>query len=151
MRLRTIKFPGLQETFTVNDLVEDSVHPGCFYRWVDGQMEWQNPPMGDNVEYRTTERYRGYPVYRFLLNFGSLPNNTFKEHSLGVGHVTIVDIHGVCKSTEQLYEFPVVDNSGSARVWYYTREGADGDFIQVWTNGDYSNSSAWFWVKYVKA
>lgn len=36
--------------------------------------EYVNPPMDLGVEYRTTERYLGYPVYIKLINLGSLPN-----------------------------------------------------------------------------
>lgn len=32
-----------------------------------------------SVEYRTTERYLGKPVYRKLVNFGTLPNATLKQ------------------------------------------------------------------------
>lgn len=35
--------------------------------------EWENPPMADGVEYRTTKRYDGKPVYTTCLNLGTLP------------------------------------------------------------------------------
>lgn len=34
------------------------------------EWEWENPPYQFNKVYRTTERYRGYPVYAFLLSTG---------------------------------------------------------------------------------
>ena len=43
--------------------VEDSSYPGCYYRMVDGVKEWINPPMAINAEYRTTERFKQYPVW----------------------------------------------------------------------------------------
>ena len=48
--------------------------------WSD--WEWVNPPMQLGVEYRTTERYRGKPVYQKLIDFGALPNNTQKSVSI---------------------------------------------------------------------
>lgn len=50
---------------------ESAEHPGCFYRLVNGEKEWFNPPLEDTVdetnengtEYRTTKRYFGKPVY----------------------------------------------------------------------------------------
>lgn len=42
---------------------ESAPYPGCFYREVDGEMEWLNPPMLVGKTYRTTERYKGLPVY----------------------------------------------------------------------------------------
>lgn len=37
--------------------------------------EYVNPPMVPNVEYRTTERYMGLPVYTMLYDMGQLSNN----------------------------------------------------------------------------
>lgn len=48
-----------KETVTI----EDKKNPGCFYRMIDGEKEWVNPPMITNVEYRTSERNVGRPVY----------------------------------------------------------------------------------------
>lgn len=50
--------------------VEDCNHPGCFYRVVDGETEWINPPMEEGEDYRTTERWLGEPVYTTLLYMG---------------------------------------------------------------------------------
>lgn len=51
-------------------------------RLFDGSVwqpwEWVNPPMELGVEYRTTERYEGKPVYVRLINFGALPNASKK-------------------------------------------------------------------------
>ena len=44
--------------------------------------EYLNPPMKLGVEYRTTERYRGKPVYQKLIDFGALPNKTQKSVSI---------------------------------------------------------------------
>lgn len=48
---------------------------------VDGTGEWEyvNPPMVLGVEYRTTERYNGAPVYAKLVNFGALPSVSSKS------------------------------------------------------------------------
>ena len=42
---------------------ESADAPGCYYRTIDGCVEWVNPPMIPNVVYRTTERWNGEPVY----------------------------------------------------------------------------------------
>lgn len=52
--------------------MESAEHPGCWYRTVDGETEWLNPPMVAGVEYRTTERYNGLPVYTMLVDCGSV-------------------------------------------------------------------------------
>lgn len=43
--------------------IESSEYPGCYYRLVDGENEWINPPMIPGEFYRTQERYNGNPVY----------------------------------------------------------------------------------------
>lgn len=59
--------------------VESTEYPGCYYRTVGGEPEWINPPMEDEVEYRTTERFQGKPVYtkQIVMNFvGSILTQT---------------------------------------------------------------------------
>lgn len=150
MQLRTIKFPGLPDAYTVTDTLEDSANPGCYYRIVNGQVQWCNPPMAGNTEYRLADRHMGHPVYGMLLDFGNMPNNSYKELTMGVGDLTVIDVQGICESAGQVYEFPVVNNSGEAVAWYYTRNGAAGDFIQLWTRGDYSSARAHFFIRYIK-
>lgn len=81
--------PGGYAIQIVYDLSDDITH-GCaiqrtiyvlssgtvYYPW-----EWVNPPMSVGVEYRTTERYLGKPVYVKTVNTGALPNATYKEIS----------------------------------------------------------------------
>ena len=38
------------------------------------EWEWENPPMSIGVEYRTTERWNGKPVYTKCVNCGALAN-----------------------------------------------------------------------------
>ena len=45
------------------ELIQIDESTGCMYRIFDGQQEWYNPPMEAGIEYRTTERWQGKPVY----------------------------------------------------------------------------------------
>lgn len=64
----------------VNDLVQ-VCYPLSYGRYhkivrhcnsgVWGEWEWDNPPMQIGIEYRTTERYKGKPVYALLADFGA--------------------------------------------------------------------------------
>jgi hypothetical protein len=45
--------------------IESEEHPGCYYRIVDGEVEWINPPKVGGALYKTTERYHGKAVYVF--------------------------------------------------------------------------------------
>lgn len=64
--------------------VESAEYPGCFYRTVNGVVEWLNPPMVPGVEYRTTERffYNGvyFPVYTMEIYCGPLPPSGYQVY-----------------------------------------------------------------------
>ena len=64
---------------------ESTDYPGCYYRMVDGAQEWINPPMVVGVEYRTTEKFEGKPVYCQLVYFTGIVD----------GGTVTVDIPGV--------------------------------------------------------
>jgi hypothetical protein len=51
--------------------------------------EWENPPMVVGVEYRTTERWNGQPVYTKLVNGGALVASG--SFSTGIYNARIVD------------------------------------------------------------
>lgn len=63
------------------------------------EWEWVNPPMHVGVEYRTTERWQGKPVYVQVLDFGALPDKTSKNKTITITGATavpqIVKIGGV--------------------------------------------------------
>lgn len=52
--------------------------------------EYGNPPMQLGVEYRTTERYLGKPVYVRLVSCGSAPSNSLKKIDTGLDY-TVID------------------------------------------------------------
>lgn len=54
---------GVAEAVESTSLISNKGIHGCYYRTVDGDTEWINPPMISGVEYRTTERFEGRPVY----------------------------------------------------------------------------------------
>ena len=55
---------------------ESQEYPGCYYRKVGSETEWFNPPMVLGKSYRTTERYKGKPVYIKTMDLGALPAGT---------------------------------------------------------------------------
>ena len=54
---------GMQESLLNDIQIESPSFPGCYYRMVNGEMEWINPPRTLGVVYRTSERFMGRPVY----------------------------------------------------------------------------------------
>lgn len=65
---------GAAKKMTISSLgigVESTDYPGCYYRTVDGEKEWLNPPLILGTEYRTPERYNGKVVYTKLVDCGT--------------------------------------------------------------------------------
>ncbi len=85
------------------NFVESEEHPGCFYRMVDDEQEWLNPPLIAGVEYRTVERHDGNAVYARGVNLGSLADNGVSSVSFTRG-----DIYGKFRviSIEPQFEKP---------------------------------------------
>lgn len=56
--------------------------------------EWDNPPMALGVEYRTTERYLGKPVYKQLVNCGYTPDTAQTTVTLEDTTIRIFEVTG---------------------------------------------------------
>lgn len=69
-------------------------YPGCVAqrKMIDGAFkpwEWVNPPMMLGVEYRTTERYFGKPVYTQVISIGAIGSGSGNvEH--GIPDISVV-------------------------------------------------------------
>lgn len=126
------KVGGAIDTALQNKLggIESTEYPGCYYRMVDGVVEWFNPPMqvggidadGNPInEYRTTERYLGKPVYTKLVDCGPMPSGTTKTVGVGVENLC----HKV--SVKAMMYYDTVDN--------WTLPLHNGSFdVDVWFN-----------------
>lgn len=101
--------------------------------------EWVNPPMELGVEYRTTERYQGKPVYCKLVNFGNLPNNTYKDVAHGISELQyVISVSGESNG----------DNLIGNMYITYVNIGTTN--IRIKTNADRSGVSATVLIKYTK-
>lgn len=97
------------------DISESSEYPGCFYRKLsNGGVEWINPPMSQNEEYRTVERFSGLPVYKKLINMGNVP---------APGSIASLDNHGIGGIVHAISATPLIYKSnwstslvGNARI-----------------------------------
>lgn len=122
---------------TTAGIARRSVIDGVFGEW-----EWINPPMVVGVEYRTTERYQGKPVYAKCVNFGSLPNNTTKDITWSESGIVSDVIHA-----------SVITSNGSL-VGGVSLSGAEFTAtrtnIYIKTTGNYSSTTAHFLLKYTK-
>ena len=126
---------------------EDPEHPGCFYRIVDGEKEWINPPMDLGVEYRTTERHNGEAVYLMRLTLGELLNTGIVTMTLPNKIGDLIELH--CTARSEYYKetviFPVFSMNGlvGARLRLLRNET-----IEARTFIDYSGYVATVTLKY---
>ena len=136
---------------------ESTDYPGCYYRMVDGVVEWINPPMalggidadGNPInEYRTTERYQGKPVYVKLVNFGALPNASTAEVYHKIPDINyIVSVTGTAKNTTDgwTFNFP-----SSPRLPYVSALMVSTQSITASTSVDWSKYNLYVTIKYTK-
>lgn len=105
-------------------------------------LEYINPPMQLGVEYRTTERYLGKPVYCKLVNFGALPNATQKVVKHNIPNVSsVISVYGSAQDQA------IVVGAFGMQV---TGINADNTNVAIWTSADLSNYSAYVAMKYTK-
>ena len=114
------------------------MYNGAFDPW-----EWVNPPMALGVEYRTTERYLGKPVYVQAVNFGTLPNANTKSVTWATSGVVLAVLS--VEATSNLGEPIGLGSSMSG-----TEITATTTTLYIKSSGDYSTNTAVFRVKYTK-
>lgn len=137
------------------DVLDDA--SGCAYQAVlkrtyAGWKQWEyvNPPMELGVEYRTTERYLGKPVYVKLVDFGALPNTASKYVDPNISNfekliepmtITITGPDGA------VHDSPLLDDTTIlGRSWFKMASGG----IAIRTTADQSKDSAVVKLKYTK-
>lgn len=59
-----------------------------------GEWEWMNPPMSLGVEYLTTERYEGKPVYTMLVNCGEMVSGSSVTYAQNVTTIRFAGFAG---------------------------------------------------------
>ena len=112
--------------------------------------EWVNPPMQLGVEYRTTERYNGKPVYVQLMNWGRAPTQ---------GTVKIVATPENSRNQQLVWAqltyygitFPKYKGDGALSMYIYVAQGSNQ--FQIYSPGeDWStNGDILAIVKYTKS
>ena len=115
----------------------DTTYPSCYYRMVDGVKEWINPPMASGVEYRTTERWMGKPVYTKIVAFGNLPNASSKYIAWSPDSGTVAYVIHAVAVTSGGSMLNAIDSANVNNIW-------------IVTSGDYSNQTANIFLKYTK-
>ena len=106
-----------------------------------GEWEWENPPMLSGKEYRTIERYNGYPVYKKLVSFGALPNATSRTVDAEFGSGYIIDVESVFSTNQGQCLSKHKDISGIV---------GSGANITITTAANMSGYSVMVLIKYYK-
>ena len=131
-------------------VTEIDLYPGCYFRQQpNGEMEWLNPPMHPNVEYRTTERWKGKPVYCKVIEIGSadIPSSSgSKRVEIGVEHTNIVRYHCFASYSTNTIVLPYADNTGTSLT---VRILGTGVFFTA-SNNSFSGYTAALTIYYVK-
>ena len=135
-----------------------SKYPGILQRWcMNGTWEtgwaWVNPPMMLGIEYRTTERWNGMPVYTKLVECGAMPNKSTKEVTVSTGSeykiLRVSGYTGYTNSTTSFEKFTLPfktasgyemgchakSNGTNANIVLYSSydtSGFDQTYVTVW-------------------
>lgn len=136
----------LQEYWSLNQDAQNQARRICRNgTW--GPLEWINPPMQLSVEYRTTERYNGKPVYTKLVDCGAGPNNARKTVFANTQNVeTPISCTGNFGSGTIPYEWFAGDVSGAQAITCTF----NGRAIEIAATADYSGWTIFVIVKYTK-
>lgn len=127
---------------------------------IDGWTPWEyiNPPLKPGVEYRTTERYNGKPVYVNAVSVGSFPLGGFANRITVNTGITSADVDTVVRwggfgsnGGKDIIGFPATfgnDNVIGISGYLYKQESL---VVYIQSSGtDFSAYSGTLWLAYTK-
>lgn len=123
---------------------ESAAYPSCYYRQVDGENEWLNPPMVAGALYRTTERYKGLPVYVQSASFVMPGDNAPGRISGPPAGSEIVNAYAVAEYMDGAIKISAVHSN----ITFREAEGSEYTFGLI--EGPPAGASVVVTVKYVK-
>lgn len=147
---RDIRF-AVQLAFTTNGsgypvakrVMDSNIAEKTWQPW-----EWVNPPLSLGMEYRTTERYNGKPVYAKLVSFGNLPNASSATVSHGIEGVQ--DIVSVSGSTSDKKNIPTLNYGGGSSMDDVIDVLVDPTNVTIYAARDRSSATANVLIRYTK-
>lgn len=126
-----------------------TLYKGSTEEWIFDGWEVNNPPMAVGVEYRTTERFMGNPVYAKLVSLGAAPNAAYKTVSgCYSGAKYVISCTGIAsQSTGYQLSLPTFDNAGKGiGLWAY----ANGNIAICANYNASAYTICYALVKYIK-
>lgn len=135
--------------------IESTDYPGCYYVLNGSTVEWINPPMQLGVEYRTTERYLGKPVYVKLINCGNLPDGATKEVTHGIANIGFIVGAQATASNSTIgfnghAHLPEIYGGSLTNQWTNYLADADASKIIVFCGGGLAGCLVYVTFKYTK-
>ena len=123
-------------------IARKSKYNGFWSNW-----EWENPPMQPGVEYCTTERYQGNPVYVKLIDVGTLPNNSTKyvESAIVNGITKVVDVKLNMYSGSGMAQ-----RTNDSRIIVTVNVESPFAWLAITANENFSTYTGQVVVKYIK-
>ena len=125
---------------------------GTFEEW-----EYVNPPMVEGVEYRTSERFNGKPVYAKLISVGYLPASRLSKWvTVSEDRVDVIEIKGFMTRDDNAGYFPIPsnhDNNDETSVYIAYAAyiaSSEATMVNILPTKDMSAYSAYLTVKYTK-
>ena len=125
--------------------VEDSTYKGCYYRMVNGEKEWVNPPLVIDTEYRTAERWNGAAVYTKLIDCGTVTNGKIVQY--GVTKTRLLAISVMIGTFPATQRAAGTDSTSSA---YYTAYYAVSAQVTLYCGDSAANSQGYAQIWYIK-
>ena len=114
-------------------------------------LEWVNPRMLVGVEYRTTERWNGKPIYTKMVEFAGVPDSSTKSVNSGINASSNLIVGS---------SFMLINSTGlylrahTPSTFDYVFVASEGqtnfDIRIVTTAGGYSTYTGYFTIKYVR-
>ena len=110
-------------------------------------IEWLNPPMLLGVEYRTTERYMGKPVYAKLIDLGlSAAGGTISANANISNWESFVFVQAIVGGTAA----PIFPNTSFTGAWCVYVSNINSTTISVYTGSSRGGDQCYCLLKYTK-
>lgn len=110
--------------------------------------EWVNPPMLSGVDYRTTERWNGKPVYVRFIDLGKIPKSTYKSVNwTSDENAQVISVRGVVGTNYNDF-ITVPTNNFNGAVGTFSLKG-QRNLITIFTDYDYGDLNLYAELRYI--
>lgn len=135
---------------------ESEEHPGCYYRMVDGEQEWLNPPMLPLEGYRTSERFNGKPVYVTSVSGTIDTSATFLGQTIecAAEDDTVIELNVLFIENNMVYTLPFLESyetGAQLNAFVQINTSSGHKYLWLWRGYHASETKVLAKIKYIKA